>query len=313
MLASSLILSEDLASVKKLINQQVARNTKRSYRSDWKQFSIYCLERAIEPLEASPELVAMYLAYLHAKGFSENTIGHRLWAINFAFKASNLPTPADNEMVKATFQGIKRDPLTIRVSHKNPLLPVDLLPIVNSISCSSNRGRRDRALLLLGFAGAFRRSELLNLRVENLEFKSEALIITMYASKTNQEGHRETNVVVPGTTLCPIRELSSWLLKSGIKEGYVFRAISASDRVLRRSLSATALYYLFKKYMVDGGHKAKKFSPHCLRAGFVSAASDAGRSDSDIMMTTGHTDPRSLNPYRANRDRILNNAGRGLL
>jgi integrase len=179
---------------------------------------------------------------------------------------------------------------------KSPLLPADLRRI-SALLPSGLAGTRDRALLLLGFAGALRRSELVGLNVEDLDFREEGLVITLRRSKTDQEREGRQVGIPYGSdpTTCPFRSVRAWIRASGINAGALFRPVSRNGTLGQSRLSDRSVALLVKRFAEQIGKDASCFSGHSLRAGLVTAAALAGVSDRSIMAQTGH---RSANMVR---------------
>ena len=194
----------------KFISQAKARNTVRAYRSDWSHFETWCHQHGVASLPADVETVASYLSDLAATS-RVSTLQRRVAAISVAHKMAGHGSPTSSAAVRALLAGIRRS-LGTKPGAKKPALTDDIRAMLDCLP-DSLLGARDRALLLLGFAGAFRRSELVGLDVQDLEFTDDGLVITLRRSKTDQEGETR-KVGIPfgsGPTTCPVRALRSWL------------------------------------------------------------------------------------------------------
>jgi site-specific recombinase XerD len=265
-----------------------SRNTIRGYSSDWKQFERWCGERAINALPATPDSIAVYLSD-RAGVLKTSTLEHHLSAIAKAHKAAGYASPIkDNVFICETLKGIKRVHGMAPVQ-KAPVLTDDLRVMLRHIPAGI-LGVRDRALLLVGFCGAFRRSELVSLDCSDLAFTPEGLRVTLRRSKTDQEG-RGRSIAIPfasNAQTCPVRALRAWLEASGITEGAVFRPVNRHGRISSFRLSDKSIAVKVKRYVSAAGLDPVLYSGHSLRAGLVTSAARAGVPERIIMQTTGH-------------------------
>ena len=265
-----------------------SRNTIRGYRSSWRQFEPWCNARGISALPASPETIAAYLAD-RANSLRQATLAQHLAAISKAHKAAGFSSPVkDSVLISETLKGVKRVHGTA-AKQKSALLTDDLRVMLKAVP-DKLIGLRDRALLLVGFAGAFRRSELVALDLSDLAFTAEGLLITLRRSKTDQEGAGMQKAIPFGShaATCPVKAMRVWLEASGITEGAIFRSINRHSQVAINRLSDHAVALIVKKYAKPAGLKVADFSGHSLRAGFVTSAARAGEPERRIMRQTGH-------------------------
>jgi site-specific recombinase XerC len=227
-----------------------AEATRRAYRTDFEIFRAWCSERRIGALPASPEGVAAFLAHEAKRGVLPSTIGRRVAAIRYAHKLAGLPLPTDDERVRATVRGIRRS-LGAAPSKKAPATAervVGMAPLAGTRLSAI----RDRALLLIGFAGAFRRSELA-LNVEDLEETAEGLRITIRRSKTDQEGHGHVIAIPRGVIACPVTALKAWLEAAGIAQGPVFRPVAKGGRIQATRLTDRSVADIVKAHAQRAG------------------------------------------------------------
>ena len=215
-------LGPDLAAAVDLAKAEKAASTRRAYGSDFTIFKTWCEARCVAALPAAPETVAAYLA-AHAGTSKTSTLGRRIAAIRYAHKLASLPLPTDAEGVKATMRGIRRTHGAAKV-RKAPAVASKVLGMV-ATAPDKLAGLRDRALLLLGFAGAFRRSELVALDLVDLEETETGLLVTIRGSKTDQERVGATIAIARGDIACPVKALRAWLDAAGIEQGAIFRPI----------------------------------------------------------------------------------------
>lgn len=280
-----------------------APNTVEAYRSDWKDFSAWCSANGLEALPARPDTVALYITYLSDHGSwlkplrgavrgpsKVATIIRKLAAISKWHQAAGLDSPCvmRHAVVAEVLNGIRRTKGTAQTG-KDPLLTDDLRRLLATVP-DTLLGKRDRALLLLGFAGGFRRSEICALNVNDAEANKDGLKITLRFSKTDQEGHGRTIGIPYGSDpqLCPVRCLQTWLGAAGIIEGPIFRAVSRHGRVSSVALTDQVVLNIVKQYCRKAGLDPRKFAAHSLRSGFCTQADLGGATERSIMSQTGH-------------------------
>lgn len=269
------------------IRQAKAANTIRAYRADWADFTAWCEARGLRPLPAEPSTVAFYLSWLTER-CKTSTLQRRLSAIAQAHKTAGFDPPTAHPIVRNTWQGIKRAKGTAQEG-KAPAVTADIRAMVATLP-DNLLGLRDRALLLVGFAGAFRRSELVGLDVQDVQFTREGLVVTIRRSKTDQEGQGQTIGIPYGSNpaTCPVRALEDWLSASGITEGPIFRPVNRHGQVLPGRLSDKAVALVVKRAARAAGLDPARYAGHSLRAGLATAAAAAGVSERAIMAQTRH-------------------------
>ena len=292
-----------------------AANTLRGYRSDWKEFAGWCADHGHEPLPASAAAISAYLTSLAGHGAKVGTMSRRLSAIRFGHRLRDLPDPTENARVVAVWEGIRRTHAT-RPEQAMPLMPpqlwdvLDTCPVMKTwktkgkVEEAHMAGLRDRALILVGFVAALRRSELVGLDVTDLTEHSNGLVIELARSKTNQRGAMDELVVLPRgsvTRRCPVTALERWLKASKITAGPLFRAVSKGNRALDRRLTAGAVNTIVQTAVVRAGlvepGAENGYSAHSLRAGFVTYAHGRGASDRAIAHQTRHRSLHTLGTY----------------
>jgi len=271
--------------------------TIRAYAAGWRDFLSFCSSRGLQALPASDETVAAYLAELADRGAKAATIARRLVVISQAHKAADLPSPTGSSLVRRVHAGIRRT-LGTAQQGKAPAVVGDLKLMLEQLP-NTRVGLRDRALLLLGFAGAFRRSELVGLDVADLEFARAGLIVTLRKSKTDQEG-RSRRLGIPfgsSEATCPVRSLQAWLETARITEGSVFRSLDRFQRVQPQRLSDKAVALIVKRRAKAVGLDPARYAGHSLRAGLATSAAAAGASERVIMSQTGHRSADMVRRY----------------
>lgn len=296
-----------------LIADATAPATRRAYAADWADFASWCAEFGLASLPAEPATVARYAAALDARGLKVATIRRRLAAITVAHRARDLEPPARALVVRKVMTGITRRQGAAQDA-KAPVLPDDLRAMVAELD-DSPRGLRDKALLLLGFAGAFRRSELVALQVEDLQLRREGLVVTIRRSKTDQEGAGVQLGIPKGRDrgLCPVRAVDAWLKAAQLAEGPLFRPIDRHGRIKPKALDALEVWRLVKRLAEAVGLDPADYGGHSLRAGLATAAAAAGAEERDIMRQTRHKSERMVRKYIRGARLFERNAADGLL
>ena len=259
-------LGPDLAAAIDLAKAEKALSTRKAYGTDFRIFKGWCDARQVAALPAAPETVAAFLAAQSGSGTKPSTISRRVAAIRYAHKLAGVPTPTDAEGVKATVRGIRRTHTVAKV-RKAPAVSAKVLAMV-AAAPGGLTGLRDTAVLLLGFAGAFRRSELVALDVADIAETETGLLVTIRHSKTDQEGEGETIAISRGDRACPLKALRAWLEAADIESGAIFRPINKSGVVAPGRLSDRSVANIVKAYAERAGLDPAVFSGHSLRAGF---------------------------------------------
>jgi site-specific recombinase XerD len=273
-----------------------AENTLRGYRSDWREFCEWCETQDVAPLPALPESVAGYIAECAAR-LKVGSVQRRLNAIAEAHKAMGLESPTAAGMVKNVMKGIRRTKGTAP-DQKAPTLTDDIKGMIGATDAGMI-GARDRALVLLGFAGAFRRSELVALDVEDCAFGKDGLTITLRRSKTDQDGAGRKVGIPYGSNpeTCPVRVLQAWMEQTAISNGPVFRSINRHGQIQPGRLSGIDVARIVKKLAERASLDATKYAGHSLRAGHATSAAIAGASERSIMNQTGHRSVSMVRRY----------------
>jgi len=278
------------------IDDAQAPATRRAYQSDWRDFTAWCDARALTFLPAEAATVALYASDL-APRRKYATIQRRISSISQAHQAAGLESPTRSLLVRKALAGIRRTHGTAQTG-KAPAVVEDLRRMVDTLS-DTLAGLRDRALLLVGFAGAFRRSELVSLDVSDVVFERGGLVITLRRSKTDQEGAGTKKGLPYGSNpdTCPVRALKDWLAAAPITEGPIFRPIDRHGNLGASRLSDRAVAEIVKRTAAAAGLDAATYSGHSLRAGLATAAAQAGVAERVIMQQTGHKSERMVRKY----------------
>jgi site-specific recombinase XerD len=306
-LTATLELAADFAKASK------AKATKDAYASDWRIFGIWCRARGLSPLPASAAAVCGFLADEASAGRRASTLGRRLAAIRYYHRVASHEAPTSDEKVKAVLSGIRRTIGAAPVRKRAATSDV-VLGMVGSKS-KSLREFRDRAILLVGFAGAFRRSELVALNVDDIEETPEGMLVTLRRSKTDQEGIGRRVAIPRGEIACPVVALKAWLEAAGITEGAIFRRIfnKRAQRVTDQRLAPRNVAVVVKGGASKLGFDPSTFGGHSLRAGFVTSAVKRGANLLKITDVTGHKSLEMLKTYSRDAEAFVGYAGAGLL
>ena len=281
-----------------------AENTRRAYRSDWHQFEQWCRRQELTALPATPETVTLYITAL-AADHKPASLQRKLTSITKAHQAAGFPSPASMQhaVVSETMKGIRRTLGTAQPG-KEPLLTAEILGMLDSLE-EGLIGIRDRALLLLGFAGGFRRSELAELDVEDITETADGLVIRVRRSKSDPEG-KGVSVALPygsATATCPVRSYRAWIGSAGLATGPAFRAVDRHSRVAPGRLDAGSIARVVKRAARAAGLDPALYAGHSLRAGFATQAFLNGAAEVSIMRQTRHKSLNTLRKYI--RDRSL--------
>ncbi|HEX8429250.1 tyrosine-type recombinase/integrase [Hymenobacter sp.] len=269
-----------------------AANTIRAYAGDWKRFTAWCQLHQLKSLPAPVEALAGFLTELADAGKKFATIERHTAAVKKAHELAGLESPTANKKIKVLLKGIARE---IKTRQKQaPAFSIDNFKrTIKSIDVSVPAGLRNRALLLLGFTGAFRRSELEALNIEDLLFDEDGLVVSLQQSKTNQLGQAEEKAIFysPDPALCPIRSLQAWLRVLGRADGPVFVSLRKNNQVTTRRMTTKYTNLIVQQYL------GSQYTAHSLRASFVTVSKLNGADDSKVMNQTKHKTSAMIRRY----------------
>ena len=291
------VKSLELETLKNLKSSK-APNTLRAYKADYKDFASFCFKNGFKPMPSEPRIISLYLTYL-SKTCKFSTLKRRLASISVIHKLSGHYIDIKHPMITENLMGIKR----IKGSYqkaKKPILINDLKLIVDFIDKDKNEKNRfkNRALILVGFAGGFRRSELVAILFEDIDFVPEGVKIFVKRSKTDQSGEGMTKGIpyFSNPDYCPVISLKNWLKKSEIKSGKIF---DMSDKNVALTV---------KRYAAIAGLDSNKYSGHSLRSGFATSTAEFGAEERSIMAMTGHKTTQMVRRYIKEANLFKNNA-----
>ena len=304
-------LAPEIASARRYVDAAQAAATERAYSRGWGDFCAWCAFRRVEPLPAHPAAVAMYLSFLADRGLSASSIGQRAAAIAHRHQKAGHDTPTTNPVVRDALRGIRR---TIGAApRRKSAATADRIRAMLDACPDTVIGIRDRALLAFGFAGAFRRSELVALQVADLEEVADGYRVTIRRSKTDQTGEGAEIVVPRGLKIRPVAAVQAWLQAAGIEDGYLFRAVHRGGHVRAWGLRGADVAEIVKQYALAAGLDPAEFSGHSLRAGFVTSAAESGASILKIQETSRHKSTDVLAGYVRRVDLFKDHAGAAFL
>jgi integrase len=292
--------------VAKLVRDSLAENSRRAYVSDLAHFETWGGQ-----VPATDELIASYLA-AHAETLNSTTLQRRVASLSKAHRALGLSNPTKSELVKAVLRGISRNHTGAHKQAK-ALLRDDLLLVLDKIG-DGLKDARDKALLLIGFAGGFRRSELVGLNDADIEPVRQGIIIHLRRSKTDQEGvGRKLGIPFGRTRHCPVTTVEQWRTRSGIAEGALFRPVDRHGVVSNQRLSGEAVSLVIKERVAAAGIDPIGYSGHSLRAGLATSAAQSGASAWKIRQQTGHASDAMLIRYIRDGELFTDNVAGVLL
>ena len=292
------IKSLELETIKNLKNSK-ANNTVRAYEADFRDFSLFCIRNGFKALPTEPKILSIYLTYL-SKDKKFSTLKRRIASIKVVHKMKGHYLDSKHPIIIENLLGIKRVNGSYQKS-KKPLLINNLKLIIKAIDKYEKKEfkkLRNKSLLLLGFSGGFRRSELVNIEYEDLDFVSEGLKIFIKRSKTDQSGEGSIKAIpyFKNVEYCPVTKLKCWINYKNITFGKIF---DVSDK---------SVSLILKKYALLAGLDPNKYGGHSLRSGFATSAAEAGAEERNIMAMTGHKTTQMVRRYIQEANLFKNNA-----
>jgi len=288
----------ELETIKNLRNSK-SKNTLRAYQSDYTDFLEFCSKNGFQSMPTQPKILALYIT--HLSSYSKySTLKRRLASISVIHKAKGHYIDTKHPIIIENLMGIKRTNGSNQKG-KKPLLINDLKIIIKAIDQSKekdNRKIRDKAILLIGFSGGFRRSELVDIEYEDIEFVSEGVKIFVKRSKTDQSGEGMTKAIpyFYNKDFCPVIALKNWIEIIELRSGKIF------------NISDKNVALLIKKYANYAGLESHRYAGHSLRSGFATSTAESGAEERSIMAMTGHKSTEMVRRYIKEANLFKNNA-----
>ena len=297
-----------------LLNLQSSKasNTVRAYKSDFKDFGLFCAQNGFKSLPSEPKIVSLYLTHLSTRDMKMSTIKRRLVSIGVIHKLKGHYLDTKHPSIIENIMGIKRRKGSVQ-NGKKPLLISNLKALINVIDEQKKeeiKKIRDRSIILIGFSGGFRRNEIVSLDFDDLDFVSEGLKISLRRSKTDQfgEGLVKGLPYFKNARYCPVQSLKKWIEISKINNGPLFRRFSKGSNLTENRLTDQTVALLIKQYLQLAGIDSKNFSGHSLRSGFATSAAESGAEERSIMAMTGHKSTEMVRRYIKEANLFKNNA-----
>lgn len=305
--ADNAVAARARARAEQYLGASKAPNTLRAYGADWRDFAAWCITAGRASMPAEPETVALYISDLAATA-KASTIRRRLTTINKAHSSSGHVSPAKHPLVLDVFDGIRRE-IGFMQRGKTPLVLGDVQRMV-AVLPDTLAGVRDRALLLVGFAGCFRRSEVAGLHVSDLTFVPEGVVVLLRRSKTDQLGEGIRKAIPYGNVdeTCPVRALQRWLNALGLVSGSVFRPIHRTGRIGATMLTDRSVADIVKRTALAAGLDPALYAGHSLRSGFATQAAIAGVSERAIVTQGAWASERMARRYIRDANLFRDNA-----
>ena len=291
------VKSLELETLKNLKSSK-AINTLRAYKADFKDFALFCEKNGLKSMPSQPNIITLYLTHL-SKGSKFSTLKRRLASISVIHKLNGHYLDTKHPIITENLLGLKRAKGTYQKS-KKPILINELKLIIQAINQDTNMNNKlkNKALILIGFSGGFRRSELVSIELEDIDFVSEGVKIFVKRSKTDQSGEGMTKGIpyFTNTNYCPVVSLKNWIKEGKIEKGKIF---DMSDKNVALTI---------KKYAERAGLDKNKYSGHSLRSGFATSTAELGAEERSIMTMTGHKTTQMVRRYIKEANLFKNNA-----
>ena len=289
-----------------------ASNTVRAYKSDFNDFSLFCIQNGFKQLPSEPKIVSLYLTHLSTKENKMSTLKRRLVSIGVIHKLKGHYLDTKHPSIIENIMGIKRRKGSIQKG-KKPLLISHLKQLINVIDNNKDeeiKKLRDRTIILIGFSGGFRRNEIVSLDYDDLDFVPEGVKINLKRSKTDQfgEGSLKGLPYFDNSKYCPVISVQKYLKKSNIITGALFRRFNKGSILSKNRLTDQTVAILIKKYLQLAGIDSNNYSGHSLRSGFATSAAESGAEERSIMTMTGHKSSEMVRRYIKEANLFKNNA-----
>ena len=280
------------------LKRSKAHNTLRAYQADFKDFKLFCIKNGLVSLPTDPKILSIYLT--HLSSFCKfSTLKRRLASIKVIHKIKGHYLDTKHPIITENLLGIKRVH-GVKQKSKKPLLINDLKLIINQINEEKNEIKKfkNKSLILIGFAGGFRRSELVSIEYDDIDFVPEGVKIFIKRSKTDQTGEGMTKAIpyFENSSYCPVIALKQWIEIASIKSGKIF------------NISDKSVALTIKKYALSAGLDYTKYAGHSLRSGFATSTAEMGADERSIMAMTGHKTTQMVRRYIQEANLFNNNA-----
>ena len=289
-----------------------ANNTIRAYKSDFRDFGLFCAQNGFKSIPSEPKIVSLYLTKLSTIDVKMSTIKRRLVSIGIIHRLKGHYLDTKHPSIVENLMGIKRRKGSIQKG-KKPLLINNLTKLINVIdnqNINEIKILRDRTIILIGFSGGFRRNEITSLDYEDLDFVKEGMKINIKRSKTDQfgEGSVKGLPYFDNKKYCPVISSQKWIKISNIRSGPLFRRFNKGLNLSENRLTDQTVALLIKKYLNLSGIDSNNYSGHSLRSGFATSAAEAGAEERSIMAMTGHKSTEMVRRYIKDASLFKNNA-----
>ncbi|MDC1158557.1 site-specific integrase [Pelagibacteraceae bacterium] len=296
----------------KNLQNSKAKNTVRAYKSDFEDFGLFCVKNGFNNLPSEPKIVSLYLTHLSTKDAKISTIKRRLVSIGVIHKIKGHYLDTKHPIIIENLLGIKRRK-GIAQQGKKPLLINDLKKVIDVINNQNEpdiKKLRNKAILLIGFSGGFRRNEIVSIDKEDIEFVFEGVKIRVKKSKTDQFGEGMIKGIprFESSLYCPVTNLKRWINISKINKGPIFIKFSKGFKISKKRLSDQSVSLIIKDYLTKAGIDSKSYSGHSLRSGFATSAAESGAEERSIMAMTGHKSTEMVRRYIKEANLFKNNA-----
>ena len=289
-----------------------AKNTVRAYKSDFKDFELFCLQNGFKSFPSEPKIVSLYLTSLSTKNAKISTLKRRIVSIGIIHRLKGHYLDTKHPTIIENILGIKRRKGSVQI-RKKPILISSLKTIINVIDEEIKeeiKKLRDRTIILIGFSGGFRRNEIVSLDYDDLDFVPEGVKINLKKSKTDQFGEGFTKALpyFDNSQYCPVMTLKKWIEISKINSGPLFRRFNKGSKLSDNRLTDQTVALLIKEYLNLAGIDCKNYSGHSLRSGFATSAAESGAEERNIMAMTGHKSTEMVRRYIKEANLFKNNA-----
>ena len=297
-----------------LVNLQnsKANNTVRAYKSDFNDFGLFCAKNGFISLPSAPKTISLYLTYLSTKEVKMSTLKRRLVSIGVIHKLKGHYLDTKHPSIIENIMGIKRRKGSIQKGKKPILINIlkNIINVIDKENIEKIKKIRDRCIILIGFAGGFRRNEIVSLDYEDLDFVQEGLKVSLKRSKTDQfgEGSVKGLPYFDNSQYCPVVSIRKWIEITKINSGPLFRRFTKGSKLSDNRLSDQTVALLIKDYLKIAGIDSRNYSAHSLRSGFATSAAESGAEERSIMAMTGHKSTEMVRRYIKEANLFKNNA-----